>query len=124
MWAAPVWSAPWPVRPLTIVVPFSAGGTNDIIARLVAPRLGDSLGQSVIVQDRPGAGGTIGAQQVAHAAPDGYTLLAGSSAVLAISRWAYQSPGYNPETDFAPITLAGTVPNVLLANPGLPVDDV
>jgi tripartite-type tricarboxylate transporter receptor subunit TctC len=124
LFAAPAWSMTWPLRPVTVVVPYTPGGTNDIIARLVAPRVGASLGQSVVVQNKPGAGGNLGAQQVAHAPADGYTVLAGSSAVLAINRWVYDHPGYNPEADFAPIALAGTVPNVLLVNPSLPMDDV
>ena len=122
--AAPAWPLNWPSRPVTLVVPYAPGGTNDIIARLVAPRLGASVGQSVVVQNKPGAGGNVGAQQVAHAAADGYTLLAGSSAVLAINRWVYGNPGYDAQADFAPIALAGTAANVLLVNPALPVEDV
>ena len=114
----------WPSMPVTLVVPYVAGGTNDIVARSVAPRLAASLGQSVIVVNRPGAGGNVGAQMVARAAPDGYTILIASSAILAISKWVYRHPGYDPDRDFAPITLAGKVANVLLVHPSVPAGSV
>jgi tripartite-type tricarboxylate transporter receptor subunit TctC len=82
-----------------------------------------SLGQSVVVENRPGAGGNLGASQVARAPADGYTILTAPSGILAISKWVYRNLNYDPEKDFAPITLAGTVPNVLLVNPGVPAGD-
>ena len=114
----------WPSRPLTLVVPYVAGGTNDLIARVVAPRLAAALGQSVIVLNKPGAGGNIGAQAVARAPADGHSLLVASSAILAISKWVYRNPGYDPDRDVAPIVLAGKVTNVLLVNPSVPARSV
>jgi len=115
---------PWPNKTITIVVPYTPGGTNDIVARLVASRMSASLGQNVVVVNKSGAGGNIGAQFVARAPADGYTILAASSAILAISKWVYRHPGYDPDKDFAPIVLAGKVPNVLLVNTSVPVNDV
>jgi tripartite-type tricarboxylate transporter receptor subunit TctC len=114
----------WPARPIALVVPYGAGGTNDLIARAVASRVSSSLGQSVVVLNKPGAGGNIGAQMVARAPADGYTLLTASNAILAISKWVYRHPGYDAEKDFAPITLAGKVPNVLLVHPSVPARTV
>jgi tripartite-type tricarboxylate transporter receptor subunit TctC len=118
------YAQPWPAKPITIVVPYAPGGTNDIVARLVASRMSTSLGQSVVVVNKSGAGGNVGAQFVARAPADGYTILAASSAILAISKWVYRRPGYDPDKDFAPIVLAGKVPNVLLVNPSVPANDV
>jgi len=122
--AAPAGAQGWPSRPITLVVPYAPGGTNDMVARVVASRLSGSLGQSVVVVNRPGAGGNIGAQTVARAPADGYTLLTASSAILAISKWVYRRPGYDPDRDFAPIALAGKVPLVLLVNPSVPAKNV
>ena len=113
----------WPARPITIVVPYGPGGTNDILARVVAAKMSTSLGQSVVVENKPGAGGNLGAQLVAKAPADGYTLLTAPSGILAIGKWVYANLGYDPEKDFAPITLAGRVPNVLLVNPAVPAND-
>jgi tripartite-type tricarboxylate transporter receptor subunit TctC len=120
----PAGAVPWLSRPTTLVVPYLAGGTNDIIARAIAPRLATALGQNVVVVNKPGAGGNIGAQSVARAAPDGQTLLVASSAILAISKWVYRHPGYDPDRDFAPVVLAGKVTNVLLVNPSVPARTV
>ncbi|WP_046869174.1 Bug family tripartite tricarboxylate transporter substrate binding protein [Microvirga massiliensis] len=111
----------YPSRTIKIVVPFAAGGGSDVIARIVAQELTDKLGQSIIVENRPGAGGTFGAGQVAHSEPDGYTLLLGSSSELAQYPAISASVSYNPETDFAPVALLATVPLVLTANPELPI---
>ncbi len=107
--------APWPTRPLRLVVPFPPGGLIDTMARLVAPHLGQALGQPVVVDNRPGAGGNIGAAEVARAAPDGHTLLM-ASPPLTISPAVYASLPYQP-SQIAPIALLGRVPNVLLINP-------
>ncbi|HYF20709.1 MAG TPA: tripartite tricarboxylate transporter substrate binding protein [Ramlibacter sp.] len=111
---------PWPAKPITIVVPYGAGGTNDIIARAVAAKLTTALGQSVVVENKPGAGGNLGAQQVARAPADGYTLLTAPVSLLSINKWVYPSLGFDPEKDLAPITMVGRVPNVLLVHPSVP----
>lgn len=112
----------WPTaKPITLVVPYGAGGTNDIIARAVAAKLTQALGQSVVVENRPGAGGNVGAASVARAPADGYTLLTAPVSLLSINKWVYRGMGFDPEKDFAPITMVGRVPNVLLVNPAVPV---
>jgi tripartite-type tricarboxylate transporter receptor subunit TctC len=114
----------FPTRSITLVVPYAAGGTNDIIARAVANKMASSLGKPVVVENRSGAGGNVGSSSVAKAAPDGYTLLTAPIGILAINKWLYTKLGYDPEKDFAPITLAGSVPNVLLGNSSVPARDV
>lgn len=114
----------YPNRAITLVVPYAAGGTNDIIARAVAAKITTSLGQPVVIENRSGAGGNLGAQLVARAPADGYTMLIASVGVLAINKSIYAHPGYDAEKDFAPITEAGTVPNVLLANATVPANNV
>jgi tripartite-type tricarboxylate transporter receptor subunit TctC len=115
----------YPARPITIVVPFSAAGGVDAMARLLAEQLRVSLKQSVVVDNRPGASGMLGAAYVAKATPDGYTLLLGSAGETAINPLVYKARmQYAPERDLAPITLVTRVPNVLVANPALPVKDV
>lgn len=114
--AWPVGAQPaWPVRPLRLVVPFPPGGLIDTMARLIGPRLAQALGQPVVVDNRPGAGGNIGAAEVARAPADGYTLLM-ASPPLTISPALYKSLPYQP-AQIAPIALLGRVPNVLLVNP-------
>jgi tripartite-type tricarboxylate transporter receptor subunit TctC len=108
---------PYPMRPITLVSPLAAGSTTDILARVIAAELGRSLGQSVIVDDRPGAGGTLAMRQVAKAAPDGYTIVFGTNATLAIDIGLYAKPGYDPIKDFAPILNVATSSNVLIVNP-------
>jgi len=115
----------YPARPITIVVPFSAAGGVDAMARLLAEQLRVSLKQSVVVDNKPGASGMLGAAYVAKATPDGYTLLLGSAGETAINPLVYKSRmQYAPEKDLAPITLVTRVPNVLVANPALPVKNV
>ena len=106
----------WPAKPIRIVVPFAPGGTTDIVARAVAPQLTQTLGQSVVVDNKPGAGGNIGAQDVARAAPDGYTLLMGTVGTHGINRALYPKLSFDPIKDFAPITMVAAVPNVLEMN--------
>lgn len=110
-----------PSRPLRIVVPFAPGGQPDVVARALAEPLSKSLGQPVIVENRPGAGGNIAADAVAKAAPDGYTLLMGTNGPLAVSPAIYKDLPYDPLKDLAPITLVGTSPNLIAVNPGLAV---
>ncbi|MDB5878287.1 MAG: hypothetical protein JWQ41_1701 [Variovorax sp.] len=115
----------YPMRTITIVVPFSAGGGVDAIARLLAEQLRVSHKQSVVIDNRPGASGMLGAGYVAKANPDGYTLLLGSAGETAINPFVYKGRmQYAPEKDLAPITLVTRVPNVLVANPALPVNNV
>lgn len=109
----------WPAKTITIVVPFPAGGTTDVLARAVATRLGPALGQSVIVDNRPGAGATLGATLVAKSSPDGHTLLMGA-VHHTIASSVYKSLSYNFEKDFAPITTVAMVPNVLVVSASKP----
>src|SRR5262245_11458738 len=111
----------YPVRPVTLVAPYAAGGGADLVARLVAQKLSERLGQSVPVENRLGAGGVIAAASVAKAAPDGYTLFMGTSTQLAIQATLHKKLPYDPATDFAPIALVASVPFVLLVHPSLPV---
>ena len=113
----------FPTRPVTIVVPYPPGGLIDIVARQLQPRLQTELGQSVIIENRAGAGGNVGAEQVARAAPDGYTLLLANPS-LAISPLIYPKLNYRPTEDFAYVGQYGTVPNVLVVNPLVPANNV
>jgi tripartite-type tricarboxylate transporter receptor subunit TctC len=114
--------AEWrPTKPVRIVVSFSPGGQPDIVARALADPLAKALGQPVVVENRPGAGGNIAAEVVAKSAPDGYTLLMGTNGPLAVSPALYKSLAYDPLKDFAPITLVGTAPNLIAVNPALGV---
>lgn len=112
--------ANYPNKTITIIVPFSAGGTTDILARIVAQGLTAELGQSVVVDNRPGAGGNIGAQLAARAAADGYTLLMGTVGTHAINAALYKKLPFDPIKDFTPLTRVANVPNLLVANPAQP----
>jgi tripartite-type tricarboxylate transporter receptor subunit TctC len=116
--------AAFPTRAITIVVPFSAGGTTDILARVVGQYMSKDLGQPVIVDNRAGAGGNIGAQNVARSAPDGYTLLMGTVGTHAINQSLYKKMPFDPIKDFAPLTRVALVPNLLVANPAQPYKNV
>jgi tripartite-type tricarboxylate transporter receptor subunit TctC len=109
----------WPTRPITLVVPFAAGGTTDLVGRPLAQSLAARLGQSVIVDNRAGAGGTIGAGMAAKSAPDGYTMFLATTAHT-IAPGIYKNLSYDFVTDFDPITVVGKVPNVLIVNPAVP----
>lgn len=125
---APVHAQSWPTKPVRIVVPFPAGGTTDIVARSIGAELQKMWGQSVIIDNRPGAGGNIGADAVAKSAPDGYTVLMGTVGTHAINHALYTQNGqkmpFDPVKDFAPVTLCAAVPNVMVINPRLPVNSV
>ena len=122
---APALAQDYPAKTITIVVPFAAGGGVDAIARLLADKLRVSLGQPVVVDNKPGASGMLGANAVAKARGDGYTLLLGSAGETSINPLVYKGRmQYQPEKDLAPITLVTRVPNVLVASPNLPVKSV
>jgi tripartite-type tricarboxylate transporter receptor subunit TctC len=122
--AAGAWAQAYPTKPIRLVVPFPAAGTTDILAREVAQRLSVSFGQSVIVDNRPGAAGNIGSDLVAKSAPDGYTLLMGTVGTHAINPSLYAKMPYDHVKDFVPIVLVAGVPNVLEVTPSLPVNSV
>lgn len=107
----------WPNRSTTMIVPFAPGGSSDIIGRAVAQRMTEALGQPVVVENRPGAAGEVGARQLARATPDGHTLLAAPISTFAINKALRPKLGYDPETDFTNLTLSVTTPNVLVVNP-------
>ena len=113
--------AAYPSRPITFVVPYPAGGTTDLLARLVAEQLRTGMGATVVVENKPGAGTTLGAGQVAKAQGDGHTLLMATSTTLAINKSLYQKLPYDPVADFTPIALVAAVPFALIVNPSLPV---
>ena len=118
--ARPAGAAEYPERPITLVVPYEAGGGNDVIARLVAAKMSTALGKPIVVENRGGAGSTIGTRYVAKANADGYTILIATSA-LAINPSLYPDAGYDPKKDFAPIGLIATSANLVLVRPSLPV---
>lgn len=114
----------WPTKPITYVVPFTAGGSTDIVGRTVGQIVQTSLGQPVVIENKPGAAGAVGAAYVAKAPADGYTLLGGTISTHAINSALYKNLAYDPLKDFEPITLVGFVPNALFVNPKLPVNNV
>jgi tripartite-type tricarboxylate transporter receptor subunit TctC len=116
-------AADYPTRPITLIVPYPAGGGNDVIARLVAAKMSASLGQPIVIENRGGAGSTIGTRDVARSVPDGYTLLIATSS-LAINPALYPDVAYDPKKDFSPIGLIATSPNFVLVNPSVPVHSV
>jgi tripartite-type tricarboxylate transporter receptor subunit TctC len=122
--ASPATAQGYPTRPVVIIVPFAAGGGNDVLARLLAQRMGATLGQQLVIENRAGAGGTVGARAVAKAPPDGYTLMVGHSGVFAIAPSLYANPGYDPRKDFAPIGLIGSFQQLLVVHPSIPVRTV
>ncbi|WP_144634329.1 Bug family tripartite tricarboxylate transporter substrate binding protein [Bordetella genomosp. 13] len=118
-------AADWPgQKPISYVVPFTVGGSTDVVGRVLAQKLGDRLHQSVVVENKPGAAGGIGAAYVAKATPDGYTLFGGTISTHAINASLYKSLKYDPVKDFEPVSLVATLPNVLLVDPNLGVNSV
>lgn len=114
----------YPTKTVRLVVPLVAGGPTDILARLIAQPLGERLGQTVVVENRPGAGGNIGAEMVAKSPPDGHTLFMGTSGPMSINVSIYQKIGYDPARDFAPIMLAASAPFVVVVHPSLPASNI
>jgi len=116
-------TANYPTRPLTLVVPYPAGGGNDVIARLVAAKMSQQLGQPIVIENRAGAGSTIGTRDVARSAPNGYTILIATSS-LAINPSLYPDADYDPRKDFAPVGLIATSANLVLVRPSLPAHSI
>jgi tripartite-type tricarboxylate transporter receptor subunit TctC len=114
----------YPTRPVRLVLGFAPGGASDTMARTVANRLAENLGQPVVIDNRPGAGGNIAAEIVAHSAPDGYTMLLGNNGMLAINVSLYPRIGFDPVKDFAPVVLIASQPNILVVNPTVPANSV
>jgi tripartite-type tricarboxylate transporter receptor subunit TctC len=110
----------YPSHPVSIVVAFPPGGPSDVLARIIGRRFNEILHQPFIIENRPGAGGNIAAEQVAHSAPDGYTLLMGNNGILATNAALYKKLSYNAERDFVPISLIGMQANILVVNPSVP----
>ena len=118
-WASAVCGQGFPSRPLKLILPFPPGGSTDLLGRAIAERLGDQLRQPVVPENRPGAGGNVGAEAAARSAPDGYTLVLGS-ATLAISPGLYPKLNYDPLKDLAPIALVAVIPNLFVVHPSVP----
>lgn len=117
-------AASYPTRPVTLVVAFTPGGPSDVLARIVGQQLEKVLGQPFVIENRPGGAGNIAADYVAHAKPDGYTLLMGNNSILATNGALFARLSYNAEKDFAPISMVGTQPNILVVHPSVPVHSV
>ena len=114
----------YPNRPITLVVPYAAGGGNDVMARIVAEKMSRTLGQNIVIENRGGAGGSIATRQAARATPDGYTLVLGGTGTLAVNPTLYSNVGYDPRKDFAPVGLIGTGALVFLTNPNVPAKTI
>jgi tripartite-type tricarboxylate transporter receptor subunit TctC len=117
-------SSGYPDHPITLIVPYAPGGGNDVLARAVAEPMGKALGQPLVIENRGGAGGSVGTRQVAKAAPDGYTLGLGGTGTLAIDPTLYPNAGYDPRKDFAPVGLIATSPLIILVNQSLAANSV
>src|SRR5438270_8466040 len=128
LWAVPACiqahAQNYPNRPITLVIPFAPGGSTTIVGRGVADKMGELLGEKVVVDNRPGAGGTVGTKAVAKSDPDGYTIALGYTGTLAIGPSLYRNAGYDPRKDFAPIGLIGNAPNSLVVHPSFPAKTV
>ncbi len=126
------WSTPsgaqtavtWPVKPITLVVPFPAGSGTDAVGRIVATELGNILGQQIVIENKPGGNATIGAQLVARAQPDGYTLFLATNTPMSAAPWLMKSISYDPVKDFTPVARGGNLPFILVINPKLPIHSV
>src|SRR5215467_7364640 len=114
----------YPTRPITLIVPFAPGGPADFLGRLIGQKMGEDLGQPVVVDNRPGANTIIGAQAVAKAAPDGYTLLMAIDGTLVMNPFLYSKLAYDPFKDFAPVSLIALVPSAVVGNINIPVNSI
>ena len=117
-------AADYPSHPVTLVVAFTPGGPSDVLSRILGKRMGEMFGQPFVIENRPGAGGNIAAEQVARATPDGYTLLMGNNSILATNAALYKKLNYDPEKDFIPISLIGSQANILVVNPQVPANSL
>ncbi len=122
--AVPAFAQDYPTRPITLVVPYAAGGGNDVMARIVAEKMSKTLGQNIVVENRAGAGGSVATRQVAKATPDGYTLVIGGTGSLAVNPTLYNNVGYDPRKDFTPVGLIGTGQLIVLVNPSVPAKTI
>jgi tripartite-type tricarboxylate transporter receptor subunit TctC len=122
--ASPVPAADYPTRPVTMVVAFTPGGASDVLARLLGRKLEAILGALFVIDNRPGAGGNVAAEAVAHTTPDGYTLLVGNNAILATNAALYKKVNFDAEADFAPIGSIGSQANILVVNPAVPANSM
>ena len=113
-------AADYPSRPVNLVVAFTPGGPSDVLARILGKKLEQILGQPFVIENRPGAGGNVAAEQVARAVPDGHTLLNGNNSILATNAALYKTINFDAETDFAPVSLIGSQANILVVNPKIP----
>jgi len=116
--------AAYPNKSIRMIVPFAPGGASDFVARIISPKLGAVLGQSIVIENRPGASGNIGMDTAAKAPPDGYTIYLGNIGTIAINPAVFHDLSVNPQKDFIPITLVADVPSILIANPSVPVNTV
>jgi tripartite-type tricarboxylate transporter receptor subunit TctC len=115
---------PWPSRNITLIIPFPPGGSTSIVGRVIADKLSQQLGQGIVIDNRAGAGGTVGTRAAARSEPDGYTLLLGYTGTLAIAPSLYSNVGYDPRSDFAPIGMIGHAPTSLVVHPSFPAKTV
>jgi tripartite-type tricarboxylate transporter receptor subunit TctC len=122
--AAPAAAQEFPTRPVTIIIPFAAGGAGDILARILSPRLEKTFGRPFVVENKPGAGGVIGAVTTARAEPDGHTIMIAPSPTMAVNVTLFKKLPYDPVTDFVPLAMAAQTPFVLVVNPALPIKSV
>ena len=122
--ATPAAAQDYPTKPVTIVIPFAAGGAGDILARILSPRLEKAFGQPFVVENKPGAGGVIGAVATARAEPDGHTIMIAPSPTMAVNVTLFKKLPYDPAADFVPLAMAAQTPFVLVVNPALPIKSV
>src|SRR5215471_264803 len=122
--SSPAAAQEWPTRQVSMIVPYAAGGPPDVIARIIAPGMSESLGVQVVVENVSGAGGITGTARVARAAPDGYTFLLGAAGVLSQNQTLYKHPPYNSLTDFAPVGLIARTPAILVTRPDFPANNL
>ncbi|WP_027579364.1 tripartite tricarboxylate transporter substrate binding protein [Bradyrhizobium sp. Ai1a-2] len=120
----PAQAQDYPNRPITLVIPFAPGGSTSIVGRGIADKMSELLGEKIVIDNRPGAGGTVGTKAVAKSDPDGYTLVLGYTGTLAIGPSLYKKAGYDPRKDFAPIGMIGNAPNSLVVHPSFPAKSV
>jgi tripartite-type tricarboxylate transporter receptor subunit TctC len=122
--ALPAVAQSYPTKPIRFIIPFTPGGNTDVLGRLLGQKLTQAWGQQVVIDNRPGAGGTVGVEQAAKAAPDGYTIVMGTFGSVLVANSLYKKLDYDPQRDLAPVVLVSTPPGLLVVHPGLPAKDV